>query len=244
MMSLMQTLINKPSIEPPKIIVYGEPGVGKTTLAAQAAALLIDCENGAGTIPNLNRTPYLKTWPQMKSWLMEIANNPPQGCQCIAIDTLDWMITRIVEYVVMDLDGDKGITNTLGKSHGGYMKGRDVALNIVYRELLPMLNAISAGGMALIILAHAKNEKGTTPEGFERRTAAPDIPEWIRAPFIEWADAVLYAKPDHTITTQCTNQILAKNRYQFPAEMPLSWAAIMAALTPPTLENANGNITV
>ncbi len=234
-MTLINSLITTTTPSPPKMIVYGQPGVGKTTFAASAGAILLDCENGAGAVGGLTRTPYLQSWPQMRKWLVEIASTPPDGVAAVAIDTIDWMVQRIVEHVVLDLD-DKSpndITNTLGTAHGGYFKAREIVQNIVYRDLLPMLNAVADHGIAIILLAHAANTKMTSPEGFDLRLAAPDLPHWISPPFIEWADAVLYASRDgdrRVLLTEGTNVILAKNRYSLPTELPLSWPALMQAL--------------
>ena len=241
-MPLMDSLITTTTPAPPKMIVYGQPGVGKTTFAASAGAILIDCENGAGAVRGLKRTPYLQSWPQMRQWLVELASSPPDDASALAIDTIDWMVQRIVEHVVLDLDGKAqgDITNTLGTAHGGYFKAREIVQNIVYRDLLPMLNAVADNGVAIILLAHAANTKMTAPEGFDLRLAATDLPHWIAPPFIEWADAVLYASRDgdrRTLLTEGTNVILAKNRYSLPAELPLSWSAWMRALT----ADAEGN---
>jgi len=236
-MTLMNSLITSTTPAPPKMIVYGQPGVGKTTFAASAEAILLDCENGAGAVPGLTRTPYLQSWPQMRKWLVELATTPPEGVAALAIDTIDWMVQRIVEHVVLDLDGKapNDITNTLGTAHGGYFKAREIVQNIVYRDLLPMLNAVADQGVAIILLAHATNAKMTTPEGYDQRLASPDLPQWIAPPFIEWSDCVLYAfRSDdrRLLLTEGTNVILAKNRYGLPAELPLSWSALMQALTP------------
>ncbi|MCD4824644.1 MAG: hypothetical protein K8S55_08555 [Phycisphaerae bacterium] len=53
--------------------------------------------------------------------------------------------------MVLDLDNKSpnDITNTLGSAHGGYFKAREIVQNIVYRELLPMLNAIAENGVAM-----------------------------------------------------------------------------------------------
>lgn len=234
-MPLTDTLITTETPAPPKLIVYAPPGVGKTTFAKSAGAILIDCENGAGAIPGLTRTPYLQTWMEMRQWLQEFATKSPG--RPVAVDTADWMIQRIAEHVVLDMTktpkGEINMTSTLGSAHGGYFKARDVVRNIVYRELLPMFNAIS-NTVPIILLAHAVNQKSTTPEGFEVRQASPDFPDWISAPFIEWADCVFYAQRNgaaRTVMTEGNNLILAKNRYALPPELPLDWPAIIQAIS-------------
>jgi len=150
----MNSLITTTTPSPPTMIVYGQPGVGKTTFAASAGAILIDCENGAGVVPGLTRTPYLQTWPEMRKWLAELASTPPDGVVSVAIDTIDWMVQRIVEHVVVDLD-DKSpndITNTLGTAHGGYFKAREIVQNIVYRDLLPIRMAVGVVIAAAVVI--------------------------------------------------------------------------------------------
>ncbi len=235
-MSLLESLITTTMIAPPKLLVYGLPGIGKTTLAASARAVLLDCENGAGTIPGLRRTPYLESWPQMRDWLVELARANTKDISVVAIDTIDWLLHRVTEYVVIDLDGKspQEITNTLGAAHGGYYRAREVVQNIVSRELFPLLNALTARGIVILLLAHAANAKMTTPEGYDLRLAAPDLPTWIAPLFVEWADAVLYAHQsggERTLQTVGSNVVLAKNRYSLPAELPLQWPALMAAIT-------------
>ena len=235
-MNLMDTLITSATPAPPKLIVYGQPGVGKTTFAAAADAVLIDCENGAGVIPGIKRTPYLTTWHEMRAWLTELATSAPADVAAVAVDTLDWMVQRIAEHVVIELDPKSAndITNTLGSSHGGYFKAREIVANIVYRDLLPLLNKINDRGMPIILLAHAANTKMTTPEGFDVKMAGPDLPQWIAPPFIEWADAVLYAHNDggtRMLKTEHTNVITAKNRYGLPPDMPFSWPEIVREIS-------------
>lgn len=254
-MALLDSIISTSVPSPPTMIVYGPPGVGKTTFAASANAILIDCEKGAGAVQNLKRTPYLETWPKMREWLVELAMNAPTEVTAIAIDTIDWMIQRIIEYVVHDLDSTDeadakknakkdNLTSILSTAHGGYSKAREIVQNIVYRDLFPMLNAITDKGVAVILLAHATNTKMTTPEGYDLRLAAPDLPQWIAPAFIEWTDAVLYAhrRDDQRILlTEATNIILAKNRYSLPAELPLSWDALLQAISNNTNNKEQNN---
>ena len=102
------------------------------------------------------------------------------------------------------------------------------------RDLLPLLNAITDRGIAVILLAHAANTKITTPEGSDVRLAAPDIPQWIAPTFVEWADAVLYASRETTgervLTTEGTSNVTAKNRYGLPSKVGLSWKDLSDAI--------------
>ena len=71
-MSILQSTLENPSPSAPKGIIYGPPGIGKTTFGASAeGSIIIDCENGAGAI-RCSRTPYLATWPEIEKWLTAI----------------------------------------------------------------------------------------------------------------------------------------------------------------------------
>jgi len=237
MRSIMDTLIRSTAPKPPKIIVYGPPGVGKTTFAASAGALLLDCEDGAGAVPGLLRTPYLQSWQEIINWVDGIIRDGvPDDVQSVAVDTIDWLIHRLVDFVTVDLDRKSGasLTNTLGGSHGGFFKGREVAENVLNRVLLPSLGKIADRGYPLIMLAHAENSKLMSPEGIETRVAAPDLPKWALPTFIEWADAVLYAHKDadgnRWLQTEGTYTVLAKNRYSLPAKIPFDWPTLASLM--------------
>lgn len=240
-MSLLASIVTQSDPAPPKLFIYGSPGVGKTSLAAQAGALLVDCENGAGNIPGLARTPYLANWPLIKQWLGEIARDNSGKYRAVAIDTMDWLVRRIVEHVCIDMDpgSKKGnpLLNTIGSAHGGYYKARDIVENVINRELIPVLNEI-AQTRTLILLGHAVSQKLTTPEGFDTRLASPDLPKEILPYFVEWADAVIYYAIDangaavrRTMYTATTSTVLAKNRYGLPPVIQdASWPALMDAV--------------
>lgn len=235
-LSRLESLIRSTRAMPPKIILYGQPGVGKTTFAAAAKSLLIDCENGAGVFHGLVRTPYLETWPDMAAWLAELRRDWPVDCKALAIDTIDWMMLRIREHVVHEMDpkASDDLVNTLGTSHGGFFKGREVVENVVNCRLLPALNAINAKGVPIILLAHAVPGKSTTPEGYDLRLAEPKILAGFASMFQEWADAILYASVENdggrVVVTQMTNTVTAKNRYGLPAHMKLDWNELVAAI--------------
>jgi len=223
---LMDSLITTTTPEPPKILLYGQGGVGKSTLAAAAGAVLLDCENGVGNIPGLMRTPYLETWTDILNWIDEMIAAAGNGDAppVLAIDTVDWMIRRLAEYVIIDLDpGAKGkrdtLCNSMGGAHGGFFKARDICVNYLSRLLIPKLARLTAAGTVILLLAHADNRMITSPEGVSQRMAAPDLPDWAGSILMEWADAVLYARfgdaGQREIVTTTTNIVLAKNRYAF-----------------------------
>jgi len=234
-MSILKSLISSPTPTPPKMIVYSPHGVGKTTFAAKAQAVITDMENGASAIPGAIRTPYIDKYTDVKEFLTELLQetDPPL---VLAIDTLDWLIQRIIEYVTIDLDSKNAgnMCNTIGTAHGGYFKARDIVMNIIHRELIPMLNQLNQRGVAIILLAHAANVDLKTPEGYDIRMAAPDLPQWVAPVFLEWVDCVLYgyiANGERWMRTERTNIIEAKNRYSLPPEMPLDWQVLMASIT-------------
>ena len=99
----MSMLIKTSAPSPPKVVVYALPGVGKTTLAAQAEAVLIDCENGAGgvlkdgegVVWEIIRTPYFESWIEIRDSIQAFVNRPIDSRlpKAIAIDTVDWLMS-------------------------------------------------------------------------------------------------------------------------------------------------------
>jgi len=229
-MSLLETILVKPTPSAPKGIVYGPPGIGKTTFGASATdSLIIDCENGAGAI-QANRTPYLSTWPDISQWLTAIEREQ-HPYQTLVIDSIDWLLRRVEEHV----SGSTGkLDQTLNRSHGGYGNGKQVMKNHVYQILLPQLDRIVQRGIAVILLAHAKRSEITDVDGITTEKTTAELPEGYLNVFVEWSDFVCLARMDaegnRVLITQETPRALAKNRYGMPETIPFDWPSFTGAV--------------
>lgn len=219
----------------PKGIVYGPPGVGKTTFGASSGGVLIDTENGIPQGLDALHTPYLDSWPKIKGCLDSLLSFPERP-SAIIIDTADWMLRRIEEHVSGADGTDKGMVSTLNKSQGGYGNGKQVLRNYVYQYLLPTLDALVNQGTAVLLLAHTVRRELTTMEGatFERSMPAihPDLCDVL----IEWSDfvgAACVQSGQRVLVLQETGQLVAKNRYGVTLPVPLDWNVFVDSIRSP-----------
>ena len=241
-MPLPTTVLTKTHMRAPKGIVYGPPGVGKTTFGASTSKpVIIDVENGAAHVA-CDRTPYLSNWSAIQQWLNALADGG-HDYETVVIDSVDWLLRRAEEFV-SGVDGTAaGMNQTLNRSHGGYGNGKQVLKNQVYQYLLPTLDRIVNSGIAVVLLAHATRRELTTIDGLTIEKSAPEIHADLANTMIEWSDfvgAARMAGDARELVLYETPQLLAKNRYGISTPLLLSWPAVMQAIiTNATTDTSN-----
>ncbi|MCX5674885.1 MAG: ATP-binding protein [Planctomycetota bacterium] len=236
---------------PPRLVLYGTEGIGKSTFGAQTPApIFVQTEDGLGEI-DCHRFPLAQSFEEVIEDLAAI-HKEPHDYQTVVLDSLDWLERLIWDEVCAEY-GVKSIE----KADGGYAKGYTHALT-PWREVLNRLDALRANrGMVVILIAHAKVEKFEDPESAAYDRYSPRLHKHATALVTEWADAVLFATRkfrtetedagfnrtravatplgkdggERIIRTVGSPACIAKNRYSLPAELPLSWSALIGAMT-------------
>ncbi|HHH75960.1 MAG TPA: ATP-binding protein, partial [Phycisphaerae bacterium] len=182
--------------------------------------------------------------------------------ETVILDSVDWL-----ERLVWDNLCEQFGVSSIEKVDGGYAKGYTHALT-PWRKILNGLDALrNKRGMCVILLAHAKVEKFDDPEHSAYDRYSPRLHKHATALITEWADAVLFATRkiitqtedagfnrkrttasalgkdggERILRTVGSPACVAKNRFGLPAELPLSWPAIMQALTQDTTNTNNPN---
>lgn len=161
-----------------KIIIYGEPGAGKSTLAAQFPnMLLVDVEHSSEHI-DVPRV-LVDNWDALLSTLAECAS-----CQfdTIAVDTLD---------VVESFCATKYSIKILApKDYGRSF----VQIEEIFKEqIMPRLDAIIASGKNVVLLAHNELKKVELPDQdgqFDRHEMR--LTKRVKALFEGWCDSLLF----------------------------------------------------
>lgn len=231
-MSILSNTIKKSTPSAPKGIIYGPPGIGKTTFGAGAkGSIIIDCENGAGAIPGAERSPYLEDWDSIKEWLTAIEKDDHKY-EVMVVDSIDWLVRRVEESVIGCKDK---LDMTLNKSHGGYGNGKSVFRNYIYQLVLPTFDRIVNRGVAVVLLAHAERHDITETDGVTMEKSAPDLPKDHLNVFVEWSDFVFLAQigenGERELLTRDEPHAVAKNRYHLPRTIPFTWGGFMSALS-------------
>lgn len=248
----MLSLIQQGRIpKPPRILVYGTEGIGKSTFASQAPKpIFIQTEDGLDEIA-CDKFPKATTYEHVLSALTELRIQE-HGYETIVIDSVDWL-----ERLVWDKLCEQFGVGSIEKVDGGYSKGYTHALTY-WRELIAQLDCLrNQRGMVIVLIAHAKVERFEDPESSPYDRYSPRLHKHVAALVCEWCDAVLFATRKirtqteeagfnrkrtiaHAVGKDGGERILrcvggpsciAKNRYGIDEVLPLSWPAFINALT-------------
>jgi len=235
---------------PPRLLIYGTEGIGKSTTASQAPKpIFIATEDGLDQI-DCDSFPMAACYRDIVTALTAL-HQEDHGYQTVVLDSLDWLERLIWDDVCREYR-----VKSIEKADGGYAKGYTHALT-QWREVLSGLDALRVKrGMAVILLAHAKVEKFEDPESTAYDRYSPRLHKHAAALVTEWCDAVLFATRkyrteredagfnrtrsiavplgaeggERIIRTVGGPSCIAKNRFSLPAEIPLSWPALLQAL--------------
>ena len=237
--------------KPPRILVYGTEGIGKSTFGSQAPTpIFVQTEDGLDEL-DCDKFPLATNYDDVLTALTELKTQQ-HDYESIVIDSLDWL-----ERLIWDkLCAQNGV-NSIEKVDGGYARGYTHALTY-WREIIDQLNVLRSGrGMVVVMIAHSKVERFEDPESSPYDRYSPRLNKHAAALVSEWSDAVLFATRKirtqsedagfnrkrtiaHAIGKDGGERILrcvggptcvAKNRYGITDELPLSWAAFIHALS-------------
>ncbi len=256
-MSIMASIRTGKRHAPPRLLLYGTEGIGKSTYAAQAPnPIFIPTEDGLGEI-DCASFPLAKQLTDVEESLSALAKEPHEY-QTVVIDSLDWL-----EQLIWDDLCRISNSASIEKVDGGYGKGYIAALGF-WRHILDLLDVLhKQRNMAVILIAHAKVERFEDPESTAYDRYSPRLHKHASALLTEWVDAVLFATRKFRTETEDAGfgrertiavgigpeggerilrtvggpSCVAKNRYNLPFELPLSWEAFANALSNQPLQN-------
>lgn len=238
-MSLLESIKKGPSTRPPKIMLIGQEGVGKSTAGAKMPNPVFLCGESGLVGPQFADTPSFTptSWAESLSFCEELASNP-SGYKTLVIDTLDWIEPMLYAHVVAAAKKNeiKHIEDF------GYGKGYVIAQQEA-RKMLAILDKVNAAGLAVLILSHSQLKTVKNPEGDDYDHFESKVNTKVAGIFKEWCDAVLFARfeiyvrkdgmkvkaqggTERIVQTTHSAAWDAKNRYGLPEVMDLDMSEI------------------
>ena len=246
-MSLLDSVISGKQVSaPPRIVIYGYEGVGKSCWASQAPnPIFVQTEDGLKQI-NCNRLPLSKSYKDVIDALAAIRDEK-HDFQTVVIDSLSNLESLIHEEVCREYG-----VRSIEKAAGGFGKGYIEALKY-WKALLDILDEINNKRSMLVILtAHVGVQPVKDPENQPYDRTSPDLNRLASGLITKWADCVFQAKQqfrvqkltddkaiamavgseggERVIRTIGSVAVIAKNRYDLPEYLPLDFNAFLNAI--------------
>lgn len=221
---------------PPRVVLAGPEGIGKSTFGSKAPNPLFICaEDGLTGLDHVQRFS-----PANLTELHAMLDQPEiTQFKTIVVDTTDWM-ERLICRSVCVRDGKEDVESY------GYGKGYVVMENELV-NLLHKFDALRHKGMGIILLSHVQIRTFTSPEGESYDRYEMKGHKRFTGILREWPDCLLFATFEvfktkvkgtakektvggsRIIHTQWSPAWDAKNRLNLPETIDLEWDAFEAA---------------
>ena len=230
-------------LKPPKIILYGVGGIGKTTFSSKFPDPIFICtEEGTDQI-DTSRFPKATCWLDVLDQVISL--NGEHSYKTLVIDSLD-ELERLIHKDVAAKNNKNHISEI------GFQRGYEEAV-ARFQELLELLdNLRERKKMMIVIIAHSKVERFNSPtmEPYDRYQLDLHKKAWPM--MIEWSDATLFVNykiftkkegesfgqavykaigdGERTLFTTEKPSFIAKNRYGLPEEMPFDVMTLLKSI--------------
>ncbi len=232
-MSLLSKVVTGVINKPHYTLLYGEPGIGKSSFAASAPEPIFLCsEDGADEL-GVDRI-KLNSLEELRSALKELIETSHKY-KTVVLDTVDHFEQLIFNQVSKD-EGKKSIELI------GYGKGYVFALDY-WAEIVELLErARNEKGMNVILLSHAVIKAHNDPQldaPYDtyliklNQKAAEFLRDRVSCVLFatyktflhekEGKKAKAYGDGSRVMYTEKRPSFVAKNRYGLPFELPLNW---------------------
>lgn len=236
----LKAIQKRSKLLPPRIMLYGPHGLGKTTFGASAPnPVFVLTEDGLGQL-DVPHFPLAEKLTDVTDALEVLQQ--PHDYGSVVLDSLDWLDTLIWQDIDTKYDAKEL----------AYGKGAVIAADY-WRGILNSLNALRNKGMVTILLAHSEIKRFDSPEVEPYDRYQPKLQARSAALIQEWCDCVFFCNyrtvvaasdvgfnqsvkrgistGERLIYTNERPAYLAKNRYSLPDTLPLSWDAFQNSLT-------------
>ena len=237
----LKSIRKNEAIAAPRVVCYGVEGIGKSSFAAGATKpIFILTEDGLGSL-KVDHFPMAQSFDDVMGAIDSLYTEK-HDFETVVLDSLDWL-EAIIQREIEAKHEAKDLA---------YGKGALIAAE-KWREILEGFNALrNDKGMAVILIAHTTIKRFDSPETEPYDRYQPKLQERSNAVVREWCDALLFANyktivknadvgfnkavargistGERLLYTSEKPAYMAKNRYNLPESIPLSWNAFIEAM--------------
>lgn len=242
-------------LKKPRIVIFGQPKIGKTTLAASAPnPLFLLTEEGLGKI-SVDFVPILDDWDKFIATLKEL-DSQPKTYETIVIDSLTGLVEILRKKVVKTIySGDESITGFSAYGRGW----KDVANK--FGKILIYLDRLRDKDYTIVLIAHITQKSSVDPARGDFVKSMPALEKIVWERIHPWADMILSVDFDYILhdkkVSETTGRFIfstgskaldagCRPGYEIPAKinLDLGWQGITEGYKSYQLAKQIGSLTV
>lgn len=222
--------------QPPRIVIFGTSGIGKSTLGSTfPSAIFIDTEGRLAHI-DCEHFPTVQSFQEVEKQL-EFIQSEPHNYKTLVIDSLDWLDSLIAKECAQQLNVKTLADIPYGKGFAfQYSKWEDL--------LHKLSNIRLKRNMMIVGIGHAQIKRFEAPDTESYDQYRLNLRDNISDRIVQWSDCVFFANyktrvregddkikrgvstGKRVLYTKNSPAYTAKDSYGMPDELDMSWQVI------------------